>query len=236
MAGTLYLIPTILAEGTQQQTLPLSVVDAIRVTRYFLSENIRTTRRLVSSLKVHESIEALRFEVLNKDTPIGDIAALMAPAQRGENVGVISEAGCPGIADPGALAVSFAHAHDIRVVPLVGPSSLLLALMASGLNGQHFAFHGYLPIDSKNAGAVIRDLEKESRTRNQTQIFIETPYRNDALLGHLLKVLHDDTHLCVAIDLTAPGEHIVSKPVIQWKRNPLSIGKTPAVFLFLASA
>lgn len=235
MSGILYLIPTVIADDTQSTQLPVAVIEAVRNTRYFLSENVRTARRFVSSLKVHESIEALSFEVLNKDTQPEQIGGLMAPAREGHSMGVISESGCPGIADPGALAVAYAHAHHIKVVPITGPSSILLALMASGFNGQQFAFHGYLPIDAKNASAVIRELERESQQHHQTQIFIETPYRNDAMLGHLLRSLRDDTQLCVAVNITAPGETIVSKTVIQWKKEPITIGKTPAVFLLLAA-
>ncbi len=235
MSGILYLIPTVIADNTQQTQLPAAAIEAIRHTRYFLSENVRTARRFVSSLKVHESIEALSFEVLNKDTQAEHIGGLMTPARQGHAIGVISESGCPGIADPGALAVAYAHAHQIKVVPITGPSSILLALMASGFNGQQFAFHGYLPIDAKNASAVIRELERESQQRQQTQIFIETPYRNEALLSHLLRSLRDDTQLCIAVNLTAPDETIVSKPVIQWKKEPITIGKTPAVFLLLAA-
>jgi 16S rRNA (cytidine1402-2'-O)-methyltransferase len=235
MPGILYLIPTVIADDTQALQLPAAAIEAVRNTTHFLSENVRTARRFVSSLKVHEHIEALSFEVLNKDTQPEQIGGLMAPAHHGHAVGVISESGCPGIADPGALAVAYAHAHQIKVVPITGPSSILLALMASGFNGQQFAFHGYLPIDGKNASAVIRELEKESGQGQQTQIFIETPYRNDALLGHLLRTLRDDTQLCVAINLTGPGETIVSRTVIQWKKEPITIGKTPAVFLLLAA-
>lgn len=236
MSGILYLIPTVIADDTQSNQLPIAVIEAVRSTRYFLSENVRTARRFVSSLKVHESIEALSFEVLNKDTQPEQMGGLMLPAREGHAMGVISESGCPGIADPGALAVAYAHAHHIKVVPITGPSSILLALMASGFNGQQFAFHGYLPIDAKNASAVIRELERESQQRHQTQIFIETPYRNDAMLGHLLRSLRDDTQLCVAVNLTAPGETIISKTVIQWKKEPVTIGKTPAVFMLLAAS
>ncbi len=235
MSGILYLIPTVIAEDTQALQLPAAAIAAVRNTRYFLGENVRTARRFVSSLKVHESIEALSFEVLNKDTMPEQIGELMTPARQGHAIGVISESGCPGIADPGALAVAYAHAHHIKVVPITGPSSILLALMASGFNGQQFAFHGYLPIDAKNASVVIRELERESQQRQQTQIFIETPYRNDALLSHLLRCLRDDTQLCIAVNLTAHDETIVSKTVIQWKKEPMTIGKTPAVFLLLGA-
>lgn len=236
MKGTLYILPTIIADDTQLEVIPRSVVDAIRDIRFYLCENARTARRFVSSLKVHNSMEPLQFELLDKDTPASALSKLFAPLLAGNSMGVLSESGCAGVADPGAAAVAYAHAHGIKVVPLVGPSSILLALMASGLNGQRFAFHGYLPIDSKDAGGSIRLLEQESRDKNQTQIFIETPYRNNALLGHLLKTLRPDTRLCVAINLTSPSEKITCKAVKEWKKQETSFEKAPAIFLFLAGA
>lgn len=151
-------------------------------------------------------------------------------------MGVISESGCPGVADPGALAVKFAHIHDVHVVPLVGPSSLLMALMASGLNGQRFAFHGYLPIDSSESAKMIKDLERESKIKNQTQLFIETPYRNNSILDAFLKNLSADTLFCIAFDITGKNESIETKTINQWKAKKPVLGKTPAVFLFLASS
>ena len=158
----------------------------------------------------------------------------MAPLMQGVNIGLLSESGCPGIADPGALAVAYAHEHQIKVVPFVGPSSIILALMASGLNGQRFAFHGYLPIEGREVAHVIKNLERESKEKNQTQIFIETPYRNNALMSHLLKNLHNDTRLCVAANITAPNEEIGCMSVRQWKHENKSFEKVPAVFLFQA--
>jgi 16S rRNA (cytidine1402-2'-O)-methyltransferase len=236
MKGQLFIIPTILAADTQRQVIPSSVTDAIRGIHYYLCENIRTARRYISSLKIHDSIDSLHFEVLNKDTTVGSLPQLFAPILEGNHIGVLSESGCPGVADPGALAVAYAHDHGIRVVPLVGPSSVLLALMASGLNGQRFAFHGYLPIDSKDAASTIKDLEGESREKNQTQIFIETPYRNNALMNHLLKSLQPETRLCVAINLSSPTEKISCLKIREWKKQIPSLEKEPAIFLFLASA
>ena len=236
MKGKLYMIPTLLAEGTEQTVIPLSVKESIRDISYFLCENVRTARRYISVLKVHDSIESLRFELLDKDTAEGDLEHLFIPVNEGQNAGVISESGCPGIADPGALAVAYAHRNHIDVIPLVGPSSLVLALMGSGLNGQQFAFHGYLPIDPKEASKRIKTLEHESREKNQTQLFIETPYRNQALLGHLLKCLRPDTQLCIAIHLTSEKEKIVCQKVSQWHKQPVSFEKEPAVFLFLAAS
>jgi 16S rRNA (cytidine1402-2'-O)-methyltransferase len=171
---------------------------------------------------------------LNKGTKEEEMEGLFAPIFRGNHVGVISEAGCPGIADPGAMAVDYAHRMGVQVVPLVGPSAILLALMASGLNGQHFAFHGYLPIQGKEASRVIRDMEKESKLKKQTQIFIETPYRNNSLFENLIRSLMPETRLCVAADLTGESEFILTQPVRKWRQNPADLGKNPSVFLFLA--
>lgn len=236
MKGKLFLLPTILADGTQQEVIPLAVKESIKTIQYFLCENLRTARRFISSLKVHDSIESLRFEILNKDTQTDELPKLFSPINEGNAIGVLSESGCPGIADPGALAVAYAHQKNIVVVPLVGPSSILLALMASGLNGQQFAFHGYLPIGSKDVASRIKNLERESNEKNQTQIFIETPYRNNALMAHLLKSLRPDTHLCVAVNLTADTEKITCQKVGQWKKHAVTFDKVPAVFLFLATS
>src|SRR5690606_9756832 len=198
------------------------------------AEDVRTARRFLSSLKVYESVGPLSFERLDKDTAYDDLPALFQPAFDGHPLGVLSESGCPGIADPGALAARFAHEHEIEVIPLVGPSSLLLALMASGLNGQHFAFHGYLPIHKAEVARVLPVLEKESRSRSQTQIFIETPYRNNGLCESLLKHLSPETRLCIAVDITGTGESIHTRTVADWRKSPPVLPKLPAVFLFLA--
>jgi 16S rRNA (cytidine1402-2'-O)-methyltransferase len=233
--GKLYLIPNIIADGTQDDVIPPHVRKTLEGIQYFLAEDVRTARRYLSSLKIYESIESLHFEVLNKETAGEELKSLMEPVMTGQHVGVISESGCPGIADPGALAVKFAHEHGIQVIPLVGPSSIFLALMASGLNGQHFAFHGYLPIESKEASQAVKTFEKESKSKNQTQVFIETPYRNNNLMTVLLKTLHDETLLCVALEVTGKAESINTYPVKKWKSIKPSFPKTPAVFLFLAT-
>jgi 16S rRNA (cytidine1402-2'-O)-methyltransferase len=233
--GILYLIPNLIAPETHDQVLPPNLRTTLKGLTYFLAEDIRTARRYLSSLKLYDRIEALDFKVLDKETSFQAMEALLDPIQQGFSIGVISESGCPGIADPGALATRWAHENGIRVVPLVGPSSILLALMASGLNGQRFAFHGYLPIDGKEAATTLKNLEKESRTRDQTQIFIETPYRNNTILATLVKSLQDHTLLCVAIDVTGKDESIVTMPVKKWKSTNIVFPKTPAVFLFLAS-
>ncbi len=232
--GKIYLIPTVIAEGTQEVVIPSSVKSELVNIQHFLAEDIRTARRYLSSLKIYSSIESLDFKLLNKDTAETELSEMFAPIKVGKNLGVLSESGCPGVADPGAIAVKYAHRNGIKVVPLVGPSSILLSLMASGLNGQQFAFHGYLPIDAKEAILSIKELEKESRTKNQTQIFIETPYRNNQLASNLFKGLHPETLLCIAVDVSGSEESISMYPVKEWKLKPIELPKLPAVFLFLA--
>jgi 16S rRNA (cytidine1402-2'-O)-methyltransferase len=232
--GKLYLIPNIIAEDTSARVIPTQVKEALPLIQHFLAEDIRTARRYLSSLKIYPSIEVLNFEVLNKETTEQLLPALMKPILEGFNMGVVSESGCPGVADPGALAVSYAHENNIQVVPLVGPSSILLALMASGLNGQQFAFQGYLPIGSQEATQRIKELERESLAKHQTQIFIETPYRNNAVFEHLLKNLHSETKLTVAMNLTGPDEFVRTLSVVQWRKQKQSWPKSPALFLFLA--
>lgn len=223
-----------IADETQKSVIPQQVIENLKHIEYFLAEDVRTARRFLSSLKIYESIEALQFEVLNKDTKEKEMANLFKPLMEGKNVGVISESGCPGVADPGALAVAYAHKKKIRVIPLVGPSSILLAMMASGLNGQQFAFHGYLPIDSKEAAKKIKELERESGLKGQTQIFIETPYRNNQVLKHLVDHLGGEINLCVAVNVTGKDEFIKMQTVSDWKRSLPTLPKEPAVFLFLA--
>jgi 16S rRNA (cytidine1402-2'-O)-methyltransferase len=233
--GKLYMIPTVIADGPPEAVIPFSVKNSLANIHHFLAEDIRTARRYLSSLKIYDSIELLDFKVLNKDTAEKDLHEMFIPLKAGKNLGVISESGCPGVADPGALAAQYAHRNGIQVVPLVGPSSILLSMMASGLNGQQFAFHGYLPIDAKEAGLSIKDLEKESRVKSQTQIFIETPYRNNQLKAHMLKGLNPETLLCIAVDISGTQESIQTHTVKDWKLKSVELPKLPAVFLFLAS-
>jgi len=199
--------------------------------QYFLVENIRTSRRFISSLKLDIPIDSLHFTQLDKDTAPESVSIICAPLLEGKDMGLMSEAGCPGIADPGNLAVRFAHNNGIRVIPLVGPSSITLALMASGFNGQSFAFHGYLPIESQARIQAIKLLEKEAQSKNQTQIFIETPYRNNQLLGDIIKTCHPNTRLCVASDLTGPEELIISHSIQKWTGKSVNLHKIPVVFL-----
>jgi 16S rRNA (cytidine1402-2'-O)-methyltransferase len=232
--GSLYMIPTVIAEETQDAVIPSQTIIALKELRHFLVEDVRTARRFLSSLHIYKTIEELNFFVLNKDTSEPEIATLMAPLLEGINMGVLSESGCPGVADPGALAVDYAHRKKIKVLPLVGPSSILLALMGSGLNGQQFVFNGYLPIESAVAAKAIIEMEKESKTKRRTQIFIETPYRNNTLFRNLISNLHNETKVCVALDLTSPHEEITTLPVREWKQRSVSFPKRPAIFLFLA--
>jgi len=231
--GNLFLIPSVIAANTQDVVVPPQVRMRLPEIRHFLAEDVRTARRYLGSMKIYETIEALSFSVLDKDTHEADLPELFEPALQGDNLGVLSESGCPGIADPGAIAVRFAHQNGIKVIPLVGPSSIVLSLMASGLNGQHFAFHGYLPIQRADSAKAIREFEKQSRQKNQTQIFIETPYRNDTIFSNLLKNLMPETQLCLALDVTGENEFIMTKPVKDWRQEPIELPKRPAVFLFL---
>jgi len=233
-SGKLYLIPNIIADNTQDAVITAQIRSALPPITHFLAEDVRSARRFLSSLKIYDSIESLHFEVLDKDTDPSAIKSLLSPILTGFDMGVISESGCPGIADPGSIAVRFAHDNNIQVIPLVGPSSILLALMGSGLNGQQFVFHGYLPIDSKEAERAIRNLEKDSKQRNQTQVFIETPYRSNALFQLLIKTLDKDTLLCTAVNLTGENEEIKTAPVKKWRAANKVLSKEPAVFLFLA--
>lgn len=233
--GKLILIPATIAEGTQHKVIPLQVKNELQGIQHFIVENIRTARRYLSSLEIYESIEPLIFNVLDEETKETELTELFRPIYNGQNLGVLSESGCPGIADPGALAVKYAHEHDIAVLPLVGPSSILLALISSGLNGQRFAFHGYLPIEAKEREKAIREFEKESLHKTQTQIFIETPYRNTTLFQSLLRNLKAETKLCIAIDLTGEHEQIKTLPVKEWKLKTIDLPKLPAIFLFLAA-
>ncbi len=229
--GTVYLIPTPIAPDTAETVLPLAVKAQVQQINHYLVENIRTARRFISSLQTGRAIETLHFEVLDKNTPSEAIAALFRPVHEGHDLGILSEAGCPGIADPGALAVYYAHRQRIKVVPLAGPSAILLALMASGFSGQSFAFHGYLPIDKAERIQTLKRLEKRSRQYQQTQIFMETPYRNKALWQDMLSACQAETWICVARDITGSGEYIRSMQVKAWKQHPLEWSKVPAVFL-----
>ena len=235
--GVLYLIPTIISEGTVNKVVAPAILDVVGNLDYYLVENLRTARRYISELnrtfdqlQLPKPIEEMRFVELSKDTDPKEVRKQLDLVVRGRSAGVISEAGCPGVADPGAVAVRYAHASGIKVVPLVGPSSILLALMASGFNGQSFVFHGYLPIDQKQRAEALKGLEREAQKKQQTQIFMETPYRNQRLLESILQVCHDQTLLCIARDLTGADEFVVTKSVRDWKRDKVNLHKVPVVF------
>lgn len=230
----LYLIPTPLAPDADQWVSP-QLREVLARVDYFLVENERTARRFLGSLGLGRDIRSLRFGLLTKDTTAAELEALLAQVVAGSVIGVLSEAGCPGVADPGALAVAHAHRQGWKVTALPGPSSVLLALMASGLNGQCFAFHGYLPIQPDARQQAIRQLEQESARRRQAQLFIETPYRNQALFDDLLRQLSPHTRLCVACHLTAVDEWVRTCTVSQWRSRPKpELHRLPTVFVFMA--
>lgn len=232
--GTLYLIPCTLGDTPVGQVLPQHVIDTARKLRHFVVEQPKTARQFLSKLKPEHPIQSLHIATLNQHS--ADLPELLSPLLAGEDVGIISEAGCPGIADPGADLVNLAHRKGIRVVPMTGPSSILLALMASGLNGQRFAFHGYLPIEDAERSREIAALEAESARRKQTQLFIETPYRNEKMFRALLDICRPETLLCVATDLTMSCESIQTRSIAQWKSQPMpQLNKRPSMFLLLAA-
>lgn len=231
--GKLYLIPTPLGENDPAEVLPRQVLERACSLRCFVVEELRTARRFLSRYGLKGHIEELDFHILNEHTAPAEVEAML-PLFDGQDVGLLSEAGLPAVADPGAALVALCHRHGIEVVPMVGPSSLMLALMASGLNGQSFAFRGYIPAKTDERRAALKDLEKQSRALNQSQILIETPYRNDTLFADMLQGLSPATRLCVAADITLPTQLIKTETVAQWRKTPLTIGKRPCVFILLA--
>lgn len=233
MAGTLYLIPTPLNEG-DSHWLPEGERARVTHITHFVVEAEKTARKHLKQLGVTTPIRELTMHTLNEHTKPADVAGLLAPLAAGEDVGLVSEAGCPAVADPGAQLVALAHEKGYRVEPLIGPSSILLAMMASGANGQCFAFHGYLPVDAAERAKAIKALEARSRQNNETQLFIETPYRNNTLLQQLRETLATSTRLCVAADLTAPTQTIVSRLVKDWPKEAPDFHKRPAIFVIHA--
>jgi 16S rRNA (cytidine1402-2'-O)-methyltransferase len=222
----LYAIPTPLG-NSPEEALPAPAIQKIKTIQDFVVENAKSARAFLGAI-------GMPVRDLSIRTVDGDAATLLKPLREGRSLGLLSEAGCPAIADPGAALIEAAHGEGFRVVPLVGPSSIVLALMASGLEGQRFAFCGYLPRDASERTKKIRELEKRSRTEKETQIFIETPYRNDVLLAALLECCQEKTRLCVAADLTLPAESIKTRTVAEWRRAKAAIGRRPAVFLLLS--
>lgn len=231
----LYLIPVGLSDAPLSSVLPPENALIASSLRHFIVENERTARRFLKRLDPGIDINALTMTVLNVDTPAAAVPAMLEPMERGESVGVMSEAGCPGVADPGALAVAVAQQRGYKVVPLVGPSSILMGLMASGFSGQRFAFHGYLPIEAEARAAAIRAMERESAKKGMTQIFIETPYRNDQCLDTLARTLRPATKICVASAITDPErESIRTLTAAQWRTAPHRYHKIPTIFLIYA--
>lgn len=233
MNSKLYLIPSPLGDNDPSEVIPASVLAILPQIKVYVAEEVRTVRRYLSKAGLKGHIYELEFFVLNEHTTPAEVEALLPLFDRGD-VGLISEAGLPAVADPGSALVSLCHRHGIEVVPMVGPSSLMLALMASGLNGQGFAFRGYLPAKTDQLRSALKDIEKQSRALGQSEIFIETPYRNDSMFAEMLATLNPDTRLCLAADITLPTQFIKTKSIAQWRKQPVTIGKRPCVFIILA--
>ncbi len=229
--GTLWMIPVPLAEQAIQ-TLSVEVAPVCRTIKHFFVENLREARRFLKLMDRSIDIDQLEFSEMNRNTAL-DLGLLRSWLEGGHDVGVLSDAGCPGIADPGADLAALAQKIGAKVRPLTGPSSILLALMASGLNGQSFSFVGYLPVKEPDRSKKIKQLEMQAQKENQTQIFIETPYRNDVLLQDLLKNCAGTTKLCIGINITGDNELIQTKTITDWQKNPIKIGKHPTIYLIL---
>lgn len=225
--GTLYLIPVALGGDNALSLIAPDTIDTARGLRTFIAENAKSARGFLKAIAHPGPLQELKIHTLDEHTR--DVAPLLKLLLSGEDCGLMSEAGCPAVADPGSALVRRAHGAGVRVVPLIGPSSILLALMASGMNGQHFAFHGYLPVERTERARKLKELE--ARARDETQIFIETPYRNEALLSALFQHCRGDTLLCIAADLTLPGGFVAAQTIAEWKEKPPIIDRRPAVFL-----
>ena len=232
--GKLYLIPSPLGDNDPAEVIPAPVLKSLEGIRIFIVEEVRTVRRYLSRAGLKGKIDSLEFHELNEHTDSATIEGYIKFLEEGNDVALISEAGLPAVADPGAQLVALAHRHCVEVIPAVGPSSLMLALMSSGLNGQSFAFVGYIPAKTDERKARIKQLEKISAQLKQTQIMIETPYRNDSLFADLLSVCASGTRICVAANITMPDAFIKTMTAGEWKRCGINIGKRPCVFLILA--
>lgn len=233
-AGSLYLLPNTLGDTPAEAVMPAAVLHRARSLDYFVAEDPRSARAFLRRVGFPRPLQEVRVERLDHNTKPGEIPALLEPVLGGKDAGLLSEAGLPAVADPGAALVRLAHEEGVRVVPMSGPSSILLALAASGLDGQRFAFHGYLPVAKTGLVAALKELERQSRRLNQTQIFIETPYRNDATLAAMLGALGADTLVCIAADLTLQSEMVKTRPVARWRRAVPQLKGRPAVFLLLS--
>ena len=229
--SSLYLIPTSLGETSFDRILPAHNTELVTALRYFVVEDVRTARRFLKKTNPAIDIDSLTFFILNQHTSPEEISSFLRPLFEGNDMGVLSEAGCPAIADPGADVVAIAQKNNFKVVPLVGPSSILLALMASGFNGQSFAFNGYLPIQPAERSKALRKLESKAFSDNQSQIFIETPYRNMKMLEEILISCQHSTRLCIAADITLETEFIRTKTIFEWKKNLPDLNKRPCIFI-----
>ena len=234
-AGVLWLLPTPLGAGAPESVISPVALERSRSLRYFIVEEPKSARAFLKAAGHPGPISSLRIERLDIDTPAPELPALLQPLREGIDAGLLSEAGCPAVADPGAALVRLAHKERIRVVPLPGPSSIILALMASGLETQRFAFHGYLPIKEPDRSRAIQALERRSREARETQIWIETPYRNNTMLNALVAACRPETWLCVATDLTLPGETILTRTSAEWRKSSVDVDRRPSVFLLLAA-
>ncbi|WP_020168433.1 MULTISPECIES: SAM-dependent methyltransferase [Methylotenera] len=233
--GTLYLVPVTLGDDNIASVLPPDVVVFVQKLDVFIVESEKSARHFLSTIKTLKPVRELSLNLLNEHTDDKEVSALLKPLLAGQDVGLMSDAGCPGIADPGAKLVALAHQKNIKVIPFVGPSSILLSLMASGLNGQQFAFLGYLPVDKQARNLKLKEIEKRSLTHKETQIFIETPYRNQHMLEAILSTCHPNTKLCIACDISLSTEMIATKTIASWKQSPMpDLHKRPTVFLLLA--
>jgi len=235
MNGTLYLVPTPLGVAPVDGSLPPAVAQTVRSLDGFVAENAKTARRFLKSIGYPVPLAQVPIAELSEHTPPGALPQLLAPVLAGQRIGLLSEAGCPGVADPGAALVALAHRHRVPVVPLVGPSALLLAIMASGLNGQRFCFHGYLPVAREECARAVRAMEADSAATGATHLFIEAPYRNDRMMEILVAHCSAETWLCVASELTTANERVITLTISEWRRSPPELQRKPTVFLIQAA-
>lgn len=231
LKGKLYLLPVMLGDNDPNDVLPSSVSRTMDFINDYVVENSKVARKFIKAINPTKIQSELNLFELNKHTDEKEVRSFIQPLLEGKNMGLMSDAGCPGVADPGAVVVKLAHENGIQVVPLVGPSSILLAMMASGMNGQSFAFNGYLPIDKSDKKQELKRLEKLSSDKSQSQIFIETPYRNNNILEDLVSILQPNTHICVACDITLPTEFIKTATASQWKKIKVDLHKRPCIFI-----
>ena len=231
LQAALYLLPSTMSDAPVDSVLPRANLQMVREIKHYVVENVRTARRCRKRCDREIDIDTLTFTTLDEHTRPENVPAMLAPIEQGLPVGVISEAGCPAVADPGADLVAAAQQRGMTVVPMVGPSSIIMSLMASGFNGQTFAFNGYLPYESKARAEKLREMERLIRTRRQTQIFIETPYRNNRLIAELASTLPSGMRLCVASDITGPKQEIITLPLAKWAKRAYNYDKVPTIFL-----